>query len=109
MKAPALTPYRGGTTSSIRHPSQDTRPWVARRTGLRSIAIVGLCKSLRVEAARNRVKVSALYPGVVQMPLLVGDKFGKVFDAVDPDRMQQMWKWMRPMALVLGADRSKPF
>ena len=43
------------------------------RLGLHGVlgkhAIVGLCKSLRVEAARNRVKVSALYSGVVQTPL----------------------------------------
>ncbi len=70
-------------------------------------AIVGLCKSLRVEAARNGIKVSALCPGVVQTPLLDGGgKFGKVFDKVDPDRMQQMWKRMRPMPVDHFAERS---
>jgi len=70
-------------------------------------AIVGLCKSLRIEAARNGIKVSALCPGVVQTPLLEGGgKFGKVFDKVDPDRMQLMWKRMRPMPVELFAERS---
>ncbi len=70
-------------------------------------AIVGLCKSLRVEAARNGVKVSALCPGVVQTPLLDGGgKFGKVYDKVDPDRMHQMWKRMRPMPVDQFAERS---
>lgn len=70
-------------------------------------AIVGLCKSLRVEAARHGVKVSALCPGVVQTPLLDnGGRFGKVFDQVDPDRMQQMWKRMRPMPAEAFAEKS---
>ena len=70
-------------------------------------AIVGLCKSLRVEAARNGVKVSALCPGVVQTPLLDGGgQFGKVFDQVDPDRMHQMWKRMRPMSAEAFAEKS---
>jgi NAD(P)-dependent dehydrogenase (short-subunit alcohol dehydrogenase family) len=70
-------------------------------------AIVGLCKSLRIEAARNGIRVSALCPGVVQTPLLDGGgKFGKVFDKVDPNRMQQMWKRMRPMPAQDFAEKS---
>lgn len=70
-------------------------------------AIVGLCKSLRVEAARNGVKVSALCPGVVQTPLLDGGgQFGKVFDKVDPERLDQMWKRMRPMPAEAFAEKS---
>lgn len=70
-------------------------------------AIVGLCKSLRVEAARRGVRVSALCPGVVQTPLLDnGGRFGKVFDQVDSDRMQQMWKRMRPMPVEDFAEKS---
>ena len=45
---------------------------VARRTG--QACDRRALQSLRVEAARNRVKVSALCPGVVRTPLLVGDK-----------------------------------
>ena len=68
---------------------------------------MGLCKSLQVEAARNGVKISALCPGVVQTPLLDGGgKFGKVFDKVDPDRMQRMWQRMRPMAVEVFAEKS---
>ena len=70
-------------------------------------AIVGLCKSLRVEAARRGVKVTALCPGVVATPLLDGGgKFGKVLDKVDPDKMQQMWKRMQPMPVDKFATRS---
>jgi NAD(P)-dependent dehydrogenase (short-subunit alcohol dehydrogenase family) len=70
-------------------------------------AIVGLCKSLRVEAGRHGIKVSALCPGVVQTPLLEGGgKFGKVFDKVEPDRMRQMWTRMRPMPVDAFAEKS---
>lgn len=70
-------------------------------------AIVGLCKSLRVEAARYGVKVSALCPGVVRTPLLDGGgAFGKILDNVDADRMQLMWQRMRPMPARLFAEKS---
>ncbi len=70
-------------------------------------AIVGLCKSLRVEAARRGVRVSALCPGVVQTPLLEGGgKFGKVLDDVKPEQMRQMWKRMRPMPADAFASRA---
>lgn len=68
-------------------------------------AIVGLCKSLRVEAARHGVRVSALCPGVVQTPLLDGGgKFGKVLDDVRPEKMREMWTQMRPMSADAFAD-----
>lgn len=70
-------------------------------------AIVGLCKSLRVEAARHGVRVSALCPGVVQTPLLdQGGKFGKVLDTVKSEQMQEMWKRMRPMPVDAFAERA---
>ena len=70
-------------------------------------AVVGLCKSLRAEAARHGIKVSALCPGVVLTPLLEGGgKFGKVFDKVDPGLMRQMWTRMRPMPVDAFAEKS---
>lgn len=70
-------------------------------------AIVGLCKSLRVEAARHGVRVSALCPGVVETPLLEGGgKFGKVLDDIKPEQMRQMWKRMRPMPVDAFASRA---
>lgn len=70
-------------------------------------AIVGLCKSLRVEAARHGVRVSALCPGVVETPLLAGGgKFGKVLDEVEPEKMRQMWTRMRPMPVDAFAERA---
>lgn len=70
-------------------------------------AIVGLCKSLRVEAARRGVKVTALCPGVVATPLLEGGgKYGRVLDKVDPEKMQEMWRRMQPMPVDAFARRS---
>lgn len=79
-------------------------------------AIVGLCKSLRVEASRHGVRVSALCPGVIQTPLLDGGgKFGKVLDIVKPEDMRKMWTRMRPMpveafaeAALKGVVRNRP-
>jgi NAD(P)-dependent dehydrogenase (short-subunit alcohol dehydrogenase family) len=70
-------------------------------------AIVGLCKSLRIEASRHGVKVSVLCPGVVETPLLVGGgTFGKVIDDVKSEKMRQMWKRMRPMPVDAFASRA---
>lgn len=70
-------------------------------------AIVGLSRSLRVEAARHGVRVSALCPGVVETPLLAGGgRFGKVLDDVEPERMRQMWTRMRPMPADAFAARA---
>lgn len=70
-------------------------------------AIVGLSKSLRVEAARHGVRVSALCPGVVETPLLQGGgTFGKILDDIEPERMQRMWTRMRPMPVEAFATRA---
>jgi NAD(P)-dependent dehydrogenase (short-subunit alcohol dehydrogenase family) len=70
-------------------------------------AIVGLSTSLRVEAARHGVRVSALCPGVVETPLLDGGgRFGKVLDTVEPERMRQMWARMQPMPVDQFAMRA---
>jgi NAD(P)-dependent dehydrogenase (short-subunit alcohol dehydrogenase family) len=70
-------------------------------------AIVGLSKSLRIEAARHGIRVSALCPGVIETPLLEGGgKFGKVLDAVPPEKMRQMWARMRPMNADAFAQRA---
>src|SRR5262249_37982231 len=41
-------------------------------------AIVGLSKSLRVEARRYGVRVSVLCPGIVRTPILRGGKYGRL-------------------------------
>jgi len=70
-------------------------------------AIVGMCKSLRIEAAQHNVRVSVLCPGVVETPLLAsGGQFGKVLDDVTPEKMSQMWKRMSPMPVADFADRA---
>jgi len=70
-------------------------------------AVVGLCKSMRAEAALHGIKVTALCPGVVQTPLLAGGgKYGKVLHAVEDEQMQAMWKRMRPMPADAFAERA---
>lgn len=70
-------------------------------------AIVGMCKSLRVEAARHGVRVSALCPGVIETPLLEGGgKFGKVLDDVKSEQMRKMWKRMHPMPASSFAEKA---
>jgi NAD(P)-dependent dehydrogenase (short-subunit alcohol dehydrogenase family) len=61
-------------------------------------AVVGLSKSLRVEAKRHGVRVSVLCPGVIRTPILMGGKFGRT-NAVGltPENMRAMWERLRPM------------
>lgn len=70
-------------------------------------AIVGLSKSLRIEAAQHNVRVTLLCPGVVETPLLSGGGlYGKVLDEVEPEKMQKMWKSMSPMPAAKFAARA---
>lgn len=70
-------------------------------------AIVGLSKSLRIEAAQHNVRVSVLCPGVVETPLLSGGGlYGKVLDEVEPEKMRKMWKSMSPMPVTAFATRA---
>jgi NAD(P)-dependent dehydrogenase (short-subunit alcohol dehydrogenase family) len=61
-------------------------------------AVVGLSKSLRAEAKRHGVKVSALCPGSIRTPILTGGRFGKikVRGATDASVLRQ-WEKTRPM------------
>jgi short-subunit dehydrogenase len=61
-------------------------------------AVVGISRSLRVEAKRHGVRVSALCPGAIATPILTGGKFGRV-DAlgVTNDKILEMWSRVRPM------------
>jgi NAD(P)-dependent dehydrogenase (short-subunit alcohol dehydrogenase family) len=61
-------------------------------------AVVGLSKSLRIEAAVHGVRVSALCPGAIQTPILLGGAYGRKVGRFLPDsKMKALWDRMRPM------------
>ncbi len=59
-------------------------------------AIVGLSKSLRVEAAAKGVRVSALCPGVVRTPILISGR-RRGCEHVPQDRILKEWERFRPI------------
>jgi NAD(P)-dependent dehydrogenase (short-subunit alcohol dehydrogenase family) len=69
-------------------------------------AVVGISRSLRVEARRHGVRVSALCPGAIATPILTGGKYGRV-DAlgVGNDKILEMWSRVRPMNVDVFAGK----
>jgi NAD(P)-dependent dehydrogenase (short-subunit alcohol dehydrogenase family) len=61
-------------------------------------AVVGLSKTLRVEARPYGVNVSVVCPGVIRTPMMDGGKFGKMLVHVPAVVMEKMEKYFRPMA-----------
>jgi len=62
-------------------------------------AVVGLSKSLRVEAALMGVRVSVLCPGVIRTPILEkGGEYGKMLIEIPPEQLHRMWEKFRPMS-----------
>ena len=68
-------------------------------------AVVGLSKSLRVEAAQYGVRISALCPGVIRTPILHGGKYGKQLQPVAPEVQEKFMQQYRPMDPSLFAER----
>ena len=60
-------------------------------------AVVGLSKSLRVEAASYGVRVSVLCPGFIRTPILHGGKYGKNLQPVPPEVQEKFIRRYRPM------------
>lgn len=63
-------------------------------------AVVGLSKTLRVEAAVKGVRVSALCPGAVRTPILTGGSGraqGSIYAGFTPERALQWWKRLGPI------------
>lgn len=61
-------------------------------------AVVGMSKSLRIEAAMYGVRCSALCPGAIQTPILLGGKYGrKIGRRLPESKLKEMWDGMRPM------------
>jgi NAD(P)-dependent dehydrogenase (short-subunit alcohol dehydrogenase family) len=61
-------------------------------------AVVGLSRSLRAEAQLYGVRVSALCPGAIRTPILIGGgKFGRLTKPVARETQMQLWERLRPM------------
>jgi NAD(P)-dependent dehydrogenase (short-subunit alcohol dehydrogenase family) len=61
-------------------------------------AVVGISRSLRVEAKRHGVRVTALCPGAIRTPILTGGKYGRN-DALGlpAEKILDMWARFYPM------------
>jgi NAD(P)-dependent dehydrogenase (short-subunit alcohol dehydrogenase family) len=71
------------------------------------VAVVGLSKALRVEAAYHGIRVSVLCPGAVRTPILSGGKYGRPkFDIVSEELTQQFFESLRPIEPALFAQQA---
>ena len=69
--------------------------------------VVGLSKSLRVEAKRHGVRVSALCPGPVRTPIFTGGKFGRLnFVGIGDEQILKIWEQTRPMDVDVFAKKA---
>jgi NAD(P)-dependent dehydrogenase (short-subunit alcohol dehydrogenase family) len=70
-------------------------------------AVVGLSKSLHIEARQHGVKVSVLCPGVINTPILRGGKFGRIrIKGLTEDKMDELWRRLRPMDVDQFAEKA---
>jgi NAD(P)-dependent dehydrogenase (short-subunit alcohol dehydrogenase family) len=61
-------------------------------------AVVGLSKTLRIEAVASGVRVSVLCPGVIRTPILEGGgKYGKIPEDIPREALKRIVERMRPM------------
>jgi NAD(P)-dependent dehydrogenase (short-subunit alcohol dehydrogenase family) len=61
-------------------------------------AVVGLTRSLRLEAARHGVRASALCPGAIRTPILTGGRYGRLnMGGVGKEHIMRLWERLRPM------------
>lgn len=68
--------------------------------------VVGVSKSMRVEAARHGVRVSALCPGAVKTPLLTGGSIGRSIYEMTEERKLAWWARFRPGDVGLFAEQT---
>ena len=66
-------------------------------------AVVGLSKSLRIEAAQHGIRVSALCPGVIRTPILQGGKYGKRLQPISKQLEHKILERSRPLDPALLA------
>jgi len=79
-------------------------------------AVVGLSKTLRIEAKEYGVRVSALCPGVIRTPILTTGKYGRWnLKPGSEHKALELWGRMRPMDVdafarkaLRGVDRNLP-
>ncbi len=70
-------------------------------------AVVGLSKTLRIEAKRHGVRVSVLCPGAVRTPILTGGEFGRMnYDGLSRAHIEKLWALVRPMDVDVFAERA---
>ncbi len=60
-------------------------------------AVVGLSKSLRIEAAPHGIRVSAFCPGVIRTPILQGGKYGKRLQPISKQLEDKILERTRPL------------
>ncbi len=60
-------------------------------------AVLGLSKTLRIEARPHGVKVSVICPGVIRTPIIEGGRFGKMLIKLPEDVKAKAEKHFRPM------------
>jgi short-subunit dehydrogenase len=71
--------------------------------------VVGLCRSLRIEAREHGVRVTALCPGVIRTAILVGaGVYGRVTRNIPADAQLAEFEKLRPMDPDRFADRVLP-
>jgi len=62
-------------------------------------AVVAISRTLRVEAERHGIQVSALCPGVIRTPILTGGEYGRInLPGVSREDLLKSWEQLRPMA-----------
>ena len=69
-------------------------------------AVVGLSKTLRIEAVDKGVRVSVLCPGVIRTPILEGGgKYGKILEDIPPEAITRIVERMKPMPADIFAHK----
>lgn len=69
--------------------------------------VVGLSRTLRIEAKRHGVRVSVLCPGAIRTPILKGGKFGRIKVAgLTEDALEKFWERLRPMDVDVFAKKA---
>ena len=70
-------------------------------------AVVGLSRSLRIEALRHGVRVSVLCPGVVRTEILNNaGRHGDMLRPIDQATQRRLWEHLRPLDPDGFADRA---
>jgi NADP-dependent 3-hydroxy acid dehydrogenase YdfG len=69
-------------------------------------AVVAISRSMRLEAERHGVRVSALCPGVIRTPILTGGEYGRInAPGLTSEEFEKSWERLRPMAADKFAKR----